>query len=121
MTATEKAKRSDALYYETVSVTRRVLCDMIANREADLEDARAENAKLRDGAYAMRQLYEDELKHALAENAKLRELVRAYERCTMHADCSRCEYDGKLSTHCPLSPCFPDADELRELGVEVDG
>ena len=31
-----------------------------------------------------------------AENAKLRELVRDYERCTMHADCSRCEYDGKL-------------------------
>lgn len=55
-----------------------------------------------------------------AENAKLRELVRDYERCTMHADCSRCEYDGKLSTHCPLSPCFPDADELYELGIEVN-
>ena len=41
MTATERAKRSDALYYETVSVTRRVLCDMIANREADLEDLRS--------------------------------------------------------------------------------
>jgi len=40
MTATERAKRSDALYYETVSVNRRVLCDMIANREADLEDLR---------------------------------------------------------------------------------
>lgn len=48
MTATERAKRSDALYYETVSVTRRVLCDMIANREADLEDARAENDRLRE-------------------------------------------------------------------------
>lgn len=40
MTPTERAKRSDALYYETVSVTRRVLCDMIANREADLDDLR---------------------------------------------------------------------------------
>ena len=40
MTATERAKRSDALYYETVSVTRRVLCDMIANREADIDDLR---------------------------------------------------------------------------------
>lgn len=40
MTATERAKRSDALYYETESVTRRVLCDMIANREADLEELR---------------------------------------------------------------------------------
>ena len=55
-----------------------------------------------------------------ADNAKLRELVRDYEHCSVHADCGRCEYDGKLSTHCPLSPCFPDADELRELGVEVD-
>jgi hypothetical protein len=54
------------------------------------------------------------------QNAKLRELVRDYERCTMHADCFMCEYDGKLSTHCPFSPCFPDADELCELGAEVD-
>ena len=48
MTATERAKRSDALYYETVSVTRRVLCDMVANREADLGELKAENAKLRE-------------------------------------------------------------------------
>ena len=48
MTPTERTKRSDALYYETVSVNRRVLCDMVANREADLEDAKAENAKLRE-------------------------------------------------------------------------
>lgn len=40
MTATERAKRSDALYYETYGVNRRVLCDMIANREADIEDLR---------------------------------------------------------------------------------
>ena len=40
MTATERAKRSDSLYYETFSVTRRVLCDMIANREADIDDLR---------------------------------------------------------------------------------
>jgi hypothetical protein len=62
-----------------------------------------------------------EIARLKAENAKLRELVRDYERCSVHADCGLCEYDGKLSTHCPLSPCFPDADELRELGVEVDG
>lgn len=54
-----------------------------------------------------------------ADNAKLRELVRDYERCTMHADCDKCEYDGKMSMHCPMSPCFPDSDELHELGVEV--
>jgi len=40
MTATERAKRSDSLYYETVSVNRRVLCDMIANRESDIDELR---------------------------------------------------------------------------------
>ena len=55
----------------------------------------------------------------LAENAKLRELVRDYEHCSMHIDCDTCEYDGTASTHCPLSPCFPDTEELRELGVEL--
>lgn len=62
----------------------------------------------------------DEIAALRADNAKLRELVRDYERCTMHADCSRCEYDGKLSTHCPLSPCFPDSDELRKLAAKGD-
>lgn len=45
MTPTEKARRSDALHQGPD--TRRVLCDMIANRESDLEELRAENAKLR--------------------------------------------------------------------------
>lgn len=64
MTPTERAKRSDALYYETVSVNRRVLCDMVANREADLEDAQAKNAKLRElvaDAMAALRVAEDEL------------------------------------------------------------
>ena len=64
---------------------------------------------------------DDDYERLKAESDRLRELVRDYEHCSMHADCSRCEYDGKLSTHCPLSPCFPDIDELLELGVEVDG
>lgn len=117
MTATERAKRSDSLYYETVSVNRRVLCDMVANREADLEDARAENAKLRDGANAMRQLYEDELKHALAENAKLRELVRDLWKacpadgyyCIYHCE----HYDKESESHCKLE------DRMHELGVDA--
>lgn len=54
-----------------------------------------------------------------SENAKLRELVRDYEHCSVHTDCAKCEYDGKMSEHCPYSPCFPDDDELCELGVEV--
>ena len=77
----------------------------------------AENRKLREqGA----RLFDKTLELG-TENAKLRELVRDYEHCNMHADCDRCEYDGTTSTHCPLSPCVPDIDELRELGVEVDG
>lgn len=81
----------------------------------DAADMLDENAKLvmkLNAEHLVRQNVE-------VENAKLRELVRDYERCTMHADCARCEYDGKTSTHCPMSPCFPDSDELHELGVEV--
>ena len=105
-----------------------------------LQEARAENAKLREQIFWLKQ---GDILHVLTdqeyidqcererlmqvsidaldkENAELRGLVRDYEHCTMYADCAHCKYDGKLSTHCPLSPCFPDTDELRELGVEVD-
>ena len=83
-----------------------------------------ENAKLREERDTYRDLvgcmvHPDIPDQLYAENAKLRELVRDYEHCTMYADCAHCKYDGKLSTHCPLSPCFPDTDELRELGVGV--
>lgn len=44
--ATERAKRSDELHYD--NIPRRALCDRIANLESDLEDAKAENAKLRE-------------------------------------------------------------------------
>lgn len=99
----------------------REAADTIWELRDDLQRANAENAKLREEFDKMDVWHSKELSAAMAEIDKLRELVRDYERCTMHADCSRCEYDGKLSTHCPLSPCFPDADELRELGIEVDG
>ncbi len=98
--------------------------DTIWQLRDDLQRANAENAKLRDENARLRSCLSDDADNArqiMAENAKLRELVRDYDRCTMHADCVGCEYDGKLSTHCPLSPCFPDIDELSELGVEVDG
>ena len=68
MTPTEKARRSDALHQGPD--TRRVLCDMIANRESDLEDARAENAKLRGQ-------YEAVIDDYRSEVAKLRELCRS--------------------------------------------
>lgn len=46
MNATEKGRRSDALYYD--NVTRRNLCDRIANLESDLTESKAKNAKLRE-------------------------------------------------------------------------
>ena len=41
VTTTEQARRSDALYNDNVSMHRRDLCDMVAHREADIEDLRA--------------------------------------------------------------------------------
>lgn len=39
MTPTQMARRSDALYADgTRGMTRRVLCDMVAQREADIEE-----------------------------------------------------------------------------------
>jgi hypothetical protein len=79
--------------------------------EREARQLKTDNAKLRDGAYAMRQLYEDELKHALADNAKLRELVRdmwhdGMCECDERGACAECEYD------------YPT--RMRDLGVEVD-
>lgn len=93
----------------------REAADTIWELRDDLQRANAENAKLREEFDKMDVWHSKELSAAMAEIGKLRELVRDYERCTMHADCSRCEYDGKLSTHCPLSPCFPDTDKLDEM------
>lgn len=41
MTPTDKSRRSDALYADgTCGMTRRVLCDMVAQREADIDELR---------------------------------------------------------------------------------
>ena len=107
MTATERAKRSDALYYETVSVTRRVLCDMIANREADLEDARESVRRL------MTQR-DERLARAEADNAKLRELVRDMQHAIACLVVLGDDYAGEHEDElCALD------DRMRELGVEV--
>lgn len=42
MTPTEKARRSDALYFDTKVTNRRAMCDMIANLEGDLEELRSQ-------------------------------------------------------------------------------
>lgn len=115
MTPTERAKRSDALYYETVSVTRRVLCDMIANREADLEDARAENEELwasneRMGLKYMAAMGElgEENEQLKAENAKLREL------------CADLYAEMITYSKAPNYNASVWAPKLRELGAEED-
>lgn len=111
MTPTQIARRSDALYADgTRGMTRRVLCDMVAQRESDLEDARDENAKLR----AARDVW--------AENdAKLRELVRdVYAVHWSGLDCTECPWFDECDTTggCHWLSIF--IDHMRELGIEVD-
>lgn len=131
MTPTEKAKRSDALYYETVSVNKRVLCDMVANREADLEDALHREADLEDAqaenehmwlkALAVMGELQEENERLKADNAKLRGLVR--DVYTLHwngLDCTECPWFDECDTTggCPWLSIF--ADRMRKLGVEVN-
>lgn len=40
MNATERARRSDALYRDDAKMHRRDLCDMVAQREAEIEKLR---------------------------------------------------------------------------------
>lgn len=70
MNATERARRSDALYYDNIS--RRELCDMIAHLESDLAESKAENAKLRE-------LAADMWNEGMCE-------------CGSRGKCARCEY-----------------------------
>ena len=136
MNATERGRRSDALYYDNIS--RRDLCDMIANLESDLAESKAENAKLNaqlerlvtllrvdcdiDASWdGLRRfwsigltedgcLMRDRACKAEAENAKLRELVKHLYECARHNTCAVCEYADDA--------CDFDYD-MRELGVEA--
>ena len=47
MDATGRARRSDALFYDGVTMHRRDLCDLVALRESRVEELEAENEKLR--------------------------------------------------------------------------
>ena len=71
MNATERGRRSDALYYDNIS--RRELCDMIAHLESDLAESKAENAKLRE-------LVRDMWHEGMCE-------------CGSRGKCASCEYD----------------------------
>lgn len=120
MTPTQMARRSDALYADgTCGMTRRVLCDMVAQRESDLEDARAENAKLRE--YVERKRYLQDFARLVCENSKLRELVRDMWEGYYDPRCEECHLkDTPTCADCPI--CAREAsviDRMRELGVEV--
>lgn len=65
MTPTQKGRRSDALYMDTRATHRRQLCDMVVNREADIED-------LKEEMYGLR----CDIGRLENENAKLRKLAR---------------------------------------------
>lgn len=71
MTPTQIARRADALYADgSCGITRRVLCDMVAQRESDIEQERS-------------------------DNARLRELVAELYQCSRQYGCDRCGYkDG---------------------------
>ena len=85
---------------------------------ARTQELEAENAKLRDGAYAMRHLYEDELKHALDENTKLRELCTDIWNDALHFE-DFWDYvhdDGTIYREDEL-PHYQE--RMRECGIEV--
>ncbi len=118
MTESERAtlcRRIDELCAENERLRQENQSIGMAAYELGRKNMADENAKLR----SMRDVWQENDANLREQCAKLRELVRDYEHCTIHADCSRCEYDGKLSAHCPFSPCFPDTGELYELGIEV--
>lgn len=97
MNATERARRSDSLYYDTTVTNRRALCDMIANLESDLSGVKAENAKLR------------ELAHLVAEYVSADQC----EGCVTKSACNAGELDM-----CWIRKAI--LEKLREL-TEVDG
>lgn len=47
MNVTQQERRIQALY-DDANVSRRYLCERVVHLEADMEDVRAENAKLRE-------------------------------------------------------------------------
>lgn len=112
MTPTQIARRSDALYADgTCGMTRRVLCDMVAQREADIESLKAKNTKLQEQG---ERLFDKTLELG-TENSKLRELVRGLEYCVQGSLCDCCPLYDQLGTNHRRCESLE-----RELGIEVD-
>ena len=102
MNATERARRSDSLYYDTQVTNRRALCDMIAHLESDLAESKAENAKLSE---LVRDMY------ACISHANEQDWFY-FERDKLGCGMS-CTVNGEACGLCAL------ADRMRELGLEV--
>lgn len=92
--------------------------DTIWQLRDDLQQANAENAKLRtqlaDVTESMGRVDE--------RCAKLRELVRALLTCATNGECDECRMNGATPWHVGEAQlCDGIWEHLRELGVEVDG
>lgn len=91
MNATERARRSDALYYDNIS--RRELCDRIANLESDLEDSKAKNAKLRE---LVRDAWGDGHPDRSCEGCDIRD---EYPNAESIEDIDTDDFNGALKNH----------------------
>lgn len=107
MTATDRGRRSDALYYDNVGMQRRRLCDMVANLESDNAELREERDMYRDLVGMMD--HPDLNAQLQAENDKLRELIR--DMYTPPVDMSLKGLHERNEDHLRRA---------RELGIEVD-
>ena len=135
------AMRSAASEMEDAANTIWELRCKLVDIVADLQEALAENAKLRgfwthDGAWhvelpklpkGIAVTTTDErdrevrtarvwryVREDEAENDRLRELVRYADECAIHSDHATCDDCRRMNSSCIL------ADRMRELGIEVD-
>lgn len=90
----------------------------MADGQVTYRDARAVMLQAADTIWQLC----DDLQQANAENAKLRELVRILKNCADECgDCDTCPINGKSGVLNPWLGCDSLRDRMRELGVEVDG
>ena len=101
MNATERARRSDALYRDDVTMHRRDLCDMVAQREAEVEKLRELARDVNKAAHMLCEAWEGSC-------SKEAEGMSLHAVCPISDTSELCVF-GKLH------------DRMRELGVEVDG
>lgn len=114
MTPTQQERRIQALYDDS-NVPRRNLCERVVHLEADMEDVRAENVRLRevvsDGEENARLILQ-ESRQLEAENAKLRELAAEALRYINHPADASWTHEKREEVRNSLN------DRMRELGVK---